>query len=384
MKKIAIIAGEVSGDLLGSRLISALKKHYPDAQFEGIAGKEMQAQACECLYPMERLSVMGFTEVLSRLFELVSMRKKLVQRWLDNPPDLFIGIDAPDFNLALEAKLHQQGIPSVHYVSPSIWAWREKRVKKIQGNLDLMLTLFPFEVDFYRKHQVKAQFVGHPLADEIPFKVDTLAARKSLNLPLDQTILAILPGSRRGEIKRLSPAFLQAAVQIQIKYPQLYFVTPMVNQEIQQQFEAIKQKIAPDLAIHYIDGQSRQVMTAADTLLMASGTAILEGMLVGKPMLAAYKVSASTAAIIRLFKMIKAPYFTLPNNLAGEALVPELIQEEVTCENIVKQLQILFEQDEQADYRQQRFTEIHRQLAINSSQSAANAIINLYKDLNKT
>jgi len=324
---------------------------------------------------MERLSVMGFSEVLSRLFELLSIRKNLLQRWKKNPPDLIIGIDAPDFNLPLEAKLHAVGIPTVHYVSPSIWAWRENRVKKMQGNIDLMLTLFPFEVDFYKKHHIKAQFVGHPLADEIPLTIDQVAARKHLNLPLDQPILAILPGSRSGEIKRLSPAFLVAAEKIQRQYPELLFVSPMINAKIQQQFICIKNQLTPDLNLQLIDGQSRTVMMAADTLLMASGTAVLEGMLIGKPMLAAYKVSATTAAIIRFFKMIKAPYFTLPNNLADEALVPELIQEAVTAENIVKELKILFKHDDKAAYRQQRFSEIHQQLNINASQSAAQAIV---------
>ena len=375
MHTIAIIAGEVSGDILGSRLIKALKQHNPQLKFEGIGGAEMQAQGCECLYPMERLSVMGFSEVLSRLFELLSIRKNLLHRWTQNPPDLIIGIDAPDFNLPLEAKLHKVGIPTVHYVSPSIWAWRENRVKKMQGNIDLMLTLFPFEVDFYNKHHIKAQFVGHPLADEIPLQVDQIAARKALYLPLDKPILAILPGSRRGEISRLSPAFLQAAKIIQQRYPDMLLVSPMINSSIQQQFVEIKQTYAAELTIQLIDKQSRTVMMAADTILMASGTAVLEGMLVGRPMLAAYKVSAITAAIIRFFKMIKAPYFTLPNNLAGEALVPELIQEAVTAENIVHELEILLQHDDKAAYRQQRFAEIHQQLNINASQSAAQAIV---------
>ena len=290
MKTIAIIAGEVSGDILGSRLIKALKQHYPNAQFEGIGGAEMQQQACHCLYPMERLSVMGFTEVLSRLFELLSIRKNLLQRWTKNPPDLMIGIDAPDFNLPLEAKLHALGIPTVHYVSPSIWAWRENRVKKMQGNIDLMLTLFPFEVDFYKKHQINAHFVGHPLADEIPLQIDQQAARESLDLPLNKPILAILPGSRSGEISRLSPAFLQAVEIIQQKYPELILVSPMINPKIRQQFESIQQELSPQLKLQLIDGQSRTLMMAADTLLMASGTAVLEGMLVGRPMLAACKV----------------------------------------------------------------------------------------------
>jgi lipid-A-disaccharide synthase len=255
----------------------------------------------------------------------------------------------------------------------------------MQGNIDLMLTLFPFEVDFYKKHHIKAQFVGHPLADEIPLNSNQFAARKTLNLPQDKKILAILPGSRAGEIKRLSPAFLEAAAQLQRKYSNLYLISPMVNSKIRQQFTQIHNTVAPTLTIHLIKGQSRQVMTAADILLMASGTAVLEGMLVGKPMLAAYKVSATTAAIIRTFRMIKAPYFTLPNNLAGERLVPELIQEAVTVNNIVKELETLFTPiDDNNTYRQQRFNEIHQQLAINASQTAAQAIISFYQELQQT
>jgi len=194
--KIAIIAGEVSGDILGSRLITSLKKHYPNARFEGIGGPEMQAVGCESLFPMERLSVMGFTEVISRLPELLNIRATLIDRWKKTPPHFFVGIDAPDFNLKIEKVLHQASIPSIHYVSPSVWAWRESRVKKMKNSMDLMLTLFPFEVDFYTKHQIPATFCGHPLADEIPLECDTSDARERLNLPNDKYILAVLPGSR--------------------------------------------------------------------------------------------------------------------------------------------------------------------------------------------
>ena len=282
--RIAIVVGEASGDILGSRLIQALHRHNAEIFFEGIAGSEMIAAGCKPLYPMEKLAVMGFTEVLPRLRELLKMRKELVQGWQNNPPDLFIGIDAPDFNLKLEALLHQKKIPTVHYVSPSVWAWRENRVQKIKGNIDLMLTLFPFEVDFYKRHNIPAKFVGHPLADEIPLHSDKQTVRKKLGLSPTAHILAVLPGSRTGEIKRLAPDFLQGLKQLQQKYPDWQFVIPFINSDIQQQFESLKQIFAPEVPIVFIAGQSRTVMAAADQILMASGTAVLEGMLINRPM----------------------------------------------------------------------------------------------------
>lgn len=376
--RIAIIAGEASGDILGSRLISALKIHYPDAHFEGIGGKEMLEQGFESFYEMERLSVMGFIEPLTRIFELLKMRKTLIQRWLTNPPDVFIGIDAPDFNLKIEKTLHHAGITAVHYVSPSVWAWREKRVKKMIGSMDLMLTLFPFEVDFYKKHSIPAEFTGHPLADEIPLKTNTLAARKELNLTSISYTLAILPGSRMGEIKRLAPDFLKTAIQIQRKHPDWELVTPLATEKVAKAFNSIKEEIAPNLKLTQVKGQSRTVLAAADQILMASGTAVLEGMLVGKPMIAAYRVAPLTARIIRLFNMIKSDYFTLPNNLAGEALVPEYIQEDITPEALFNAIEKQFTQGTEAkDYTIKRFHEIHKTLRQNASKKAAQAIHNL-------
>jgi len=379
--KIAIIAGEVSGDILGSRLITSLKKHYPNASFEGIGGPEMQAVGCESLFPMERLSIMGFTEALPRLRELLGIRKSLLNRWQKTPPHFFVGIDAPDFNLKVEKVLHQAGIPSIHYVSPSVWAWRESRVKKMKGSMDLMLTLFPFEVDFYKKHDIPATFCGHPLADEIPLKSDPKSARKKLNLPIDSYTLAVLPGSRMGEIKRIAPDFLEGLKQLHKKYPDWLLVSPLINENIKAEFDQIKQSIAPEVPITYIDGQSRTVMQAADQILMTSGTAVLEGMLVGRPMVAAYRVAPVTAKIIRLFDMIKSKYFTLPNNLADEYLVPELIQEEITADNVFDRVDTQFNQDQASKkHMLNRFSEIHEQLRQNASDTAAGALISLLKD----
>lgn len=373
--KIAIIAGEVSGDILGARLIAALKVHYPGAVFEGIAGPEMQAEGCYSLFNMERLSVMGFTEVLGRLPELIKIRNSLLQRWTENPPDVFIGIDAPDFNIWLEKRLHAQSTPSVHYVSPSIWAWRQSRVKKFVGNLDLMLTLFPFEVDFYKKHKVPAVFVGHPLADEIPLENDKQEARQTLGLKSEPFTLAVLPGSRAGEIQRIGPDFLSALKTIHANHPDWQLVCPLVNNHIAIQFKNLHHTIAPEVPVHWINGRSRTVMKSADQILMASGTAVLEGMLVGRPMVAAYRVAALTGWIIQRLGMIKSPFYTLPNNLGGEELVPELIQQALTPEAVIEAVETQFNQsDEQQQYCLQRFQDIHKTLKQDASKQAAAAI----------
>ena len=373
--RIAIVAGEVSGDILGARLIAALKNRYPNAVFEGIGGPEMQAQGLTALYDMERLSVMGFTEVLGRFRELWTIRKTLLNRWLETPPDLFVGIDAPDFNIWLEKRLHANDILAVHYVSPSIWAWRQSRVKKFVGNLDLMLALFPFEVDFYKQHKVPAAFVGHPLADEVPLHSDPNDARNKLTLPTDAFVLGVLPGSRLGEIQRIGPDFLKALVTLHENHPDWVFVTPLATDKVAESFKAMHQEYAPQVPIHWVKGQSREVMAASDQILMASGTAVLEGMLVGRPMVAAYRVAALTGWIIQRLGMIKSAYYTLPNNLANENLVPELIQQALTVEAVIEAVEKQFaEPAETKTYRLKRFNEIHQTLKQEASVQAANAI----------
>ena len=375
IRHVAIIAGETSGDILGSRLITSLKSLNPDIQFEGIGGKEMAEQGCTCLYPMEKLAVMGFTEVIKRLPELLSIRRKLISRWLVSKPDLVIGIDAPDFNLKLEAKLHQSGIKVAHYVSPSVWAWRSKRVKKMQGHLDLMLTLFPFEADFYRKHAIPVEFVGHPLADEIPLLSDQQPARKLLGLPANHKVLAILPGSRGSEIKYLADDFIYTAQRLQQADPELVFITPMVNEKLKSAFTQRYKKLAPELNIKIILGNSRQVMAAADVILMASGTAVLEGMFVGRPMVAAGKLSALTVWLIRKFGSLNVKFYTLPNNLAQEELVPELIQEDVNVDNMTTAVQRMLNlSTQERNELLQKFRFLHKQLRRKASQAAAMAL----------
>lgn len=376
MQRIAIIAGEASGDLLAARLILALKALKPDLVFEGIAGPEMQAAGCTSLFPMEKLSVMGLVEVLKDLPALLSIRKQLKERWLATPPDLFIGVDAPDFNLPLAAKLHAGGIPTVHYVSPSIWAWREKRVKKIQGKIDLMLTLFPFEVDFYQKHQVTAQFVGHPLADEVQFNASAQVARQQLGLDLAKPVLGVLPGSRTKEVQALGAVFLETAQVLKTKCPDLQIVIPTVRTDLKAQLQTIQQTVAADLPVTYLDGQSRLVMQAADYLLMASGTAVLEGMFAGRLMVAAYKVSPLTWWLVQTFKLAKVKHVTLPNNLAGEELVPELLQDRANVTELVVAVENLMQLPaERRHYIFNRFQELHSQLHCDASANAAQAIM---------
>ena len=375
MKRIAIIAGEASGDLLAARLILALRKLHPDAVFEGIAGPEMQAAGCVSFYPLEKLSVMGLTEVLKHLPELLRIRRELFKYWQNNPPELFIGVDAPDFNLPLAAKLHAAGIATVHYVSPSVWAWRQGRVKKLQGKLDLMLCLFPFEVSFYTQHGVPAALVGHPLADEIAFNASSQIARQALALPLDKPIIGLLPGSRRGEIKRLAADFFQAARLLKQKHPEWCFVVPAINANMRALITQIHQDTAADLPVIILDGQSRLVMQAADYILLASGTAVLEGMLAGRLMVAAYKLAPITIWILRTFKLLKVRFVTLPNNLANEALFPELLQEQVTPDKLAEAMEQLFNlTPERRTYIVQRFQQLHVQLRQNASQTAATTI----------
>ena len=339
----------------------------------------MQAAGCHSLFPLEKLSVMGLVEVLAHLPELLSIRKQLLQRWQADPPDLFIGVDAPDFNLPLAAKLHASGISTVHYVSPSVWAWRAKRVRKMRGNIDLMLTLFPFEVDFYREQGIAAEFVGHPLADEVAFDASRETARQQLGLPLDKRILAILPGSRSGEVRRLAPDFWRAALQLQQKYPDLQCVAPAASPRLRQEMEALREQVTPELNLTVLDGQSRTLMQAADYILLASGTAVLEGMLAGRLMVAAYRVAPLTAWLIRTFHLLKVPFVTLPNNLAGEELVAELLQEQVTPAHLVQALENVFTlSSERQRYILQRFQALHRQLHKTASDSAAHAILTYF------
>lgn len=371
--RIGIVAGEASGDQLGAGVMAALKKHYPDAIFEGIGGARMQALGFRSLFPMERLSVMGLVEPLKRLPELWSIRRQLLRHFLSTRPALVLGIDAPDFNLGLALKVRQAGIATAHYVSPSVWAWRQGRIKKIKRAVDLMLTLLPFEAQFYRQHNVPVVFVGHPLADELPLTPDPVAARRALGLSTDRPVLALLPGSRAAEVALLGPLFIQVARRCLAVMPELQLVLPAASPERRRQIDAQLQGV--ELPIRVIDGQSHLAMEAATAVLLASGTTALEAMLLKKPMVVSYKTGWLSHAI--LSRMLKVPYVSLPNLLAGRALVPELLQGQATVVNVTEQVLQCLRDDRQRVTLTEDFDKLHRQLRRNGSAVAAEALVAL-------
>ena len=369
--RVALVAGEASGDLLGAGLMQALREQHPTISFMGVGGPRMEAEGLVSEFPMERLAVMGLVEVLGRLRELLGRRKALIAQLLEARPDVFIGIDAPDFVLEIEAQLHRAGIPAVHYVSPSVWAWRQKRVLKIRDGCDLMLTLFPFEARFYEEQQVPVRFVGHPLADTIPLQSDRLAARRALGLPEEGPVVALLPGSRGGEVGRLGALFLDAAAQLQLLRPEVRFVLPCVNAARRAQVEQLLEG-RPPLPLRLTDGRSHEVLAACDAVLIASGTATLETLLFKRPMVVAYRVAPLTYQILK--RLVKSPYISLPNLLAGRKLVPELIQQEATPERLVAELLPLLERPEQ---QTDSFEAIHHSLRRDASVQAARAVLDL-------
>jgi len=372
---IGILAGEASGDTLGAGLMQALQVKHANIAFTGIGGPKMEALGLTSMVPMERLAVMGLVEPLKRLPELLRIRRNLYNTLVTNPPDVFIGIDSPDFNLDLELKLRAAGIPTVHYVSPSVWAWRQRRIKKIRKAVDLMLALFPFEEAFYRENDVPVSCVGHPLADEFDMETDTHTARAALGLPEQRQVLALLPGSRGGEVRRLGPVFLETAKRCKEAWPDLTIVIPCAGPDRRRQLETLQKEQCPGLALKLVDGQSRTVMGAADCILMASGTASLEGMLLKKPMVVAYKMAPLSYAIIS--RMVKAPYISLPNLLAGRALVPELLQEAVTADSLFTHVRKVMENESDKKEITKTWNSIHASLRRDANQTAADAVLEL-------
>lgn len=373
--RIALVAGETSGDMLGAGLIEQLKQRFPEATFEGIGGPLMIKQGMQSYVPMERLSVMGLVEVLGRLFELLAVRKNLIKRWQANPPDIFIGIDAPDFNTTLELKLRQSGIKTVHYVSPSVWAWRQNRVFKIKRAVDLMLTLFPFEAKFYEVHQVPVRCVGHHLADKIALDTPQQPARTQLGLALDTPTVCIMPGSRAGEVERLGHLFLKTAELMWAEDPQLQFTIPAANDERRQQIEALLTHYSSSLPVRVFTGQSRECMAASDAVLLASGTAALEAMLLKKPMVVSYKVAPTTHSILK--RLVKQEYVSLPNLLAGKELVPEFIQDDATPEHLAEAMLSYLKNPQASEDLQQTYQDIHQQIKRDADVQAADAIAEL-------
>ncbi len=373
--KIGILAGEASGDLLGAKLIQALRDRCPDLQIEGIGGPAMIAAGCDSLFDIERLAVMGFVEPLMRLPSLIQLRRDLYRHFTQNKPDIFIGIDAPDFNIGLELKLRRAGIPVVHYVSPSVWAWRQKRIHKIAKAVDMMLTLLPFEAKFYEQHHVPVRYVGHPLASQIPLQPDKIAARHALCIDEQATYIALLPGSRKQEIRYLAEPMLQAAKLAWQKRPDLKFFTAHVNEQRYQEFYEAYKKYAPDLPLEFFTRRSQDVMAAADVVVVTSGTATLETMLFKKPMIIAYRMSGLTYQLAKL--LVKTPYAGLPNLLANELLVPELIQDAVKPETIAEHILDYLDHPEKVTQLQTKFTELHKQLCQDSASSIADAVLSV-------
>ncbi|GAB5339387.1 MULTISPECIES: lipid-A-disaccharide synthase [Pseudomonas] len=367
--RIALVAGEASGDILGAGLMRALKAQHPAVEFIGVGGPLMQAEGLTSYFPMERLSVMGLVEVLGRLRELLARRKLLIQTLIEEKPDVFIGIDAPDFTLNIELKLRQAGIKTVHYVSPSVWAWRQKRVLKIREGCDLMLTLLPFEARFYEEKGVPVRFVGHTLADTIPLQADRAAARAELGLP-DGPLVALMPGSRGGEVGRLASVFFDAAERLQSMKPGIRFVLPCASPQRRAQIETLLE--GRNLPLTLLDGKSHLALAACDAVLIASGTATLEALLYKRPMVVAYRLAPLTFWILK--RMVKSPYISLPNLLAQRLLVPELLQDDATPEALAQTLLPLIDGGEE---QTRGFDDIHRTLRRDASNQAADAVLTL-------
>lgn len=373
-QRIAIAAGERSGDQLGAALIRALREHLPDAHFEGIAGDAMQAEGCVALYPLERLSVMGFSEVAGRYLSLMRDRRRLANGWLTGSrPDVFVGIDAPDFNLGLERRLKERGVRTVHYVSPSVWAWRRYRVRGIRKSIDRMLALFPFEADFYRAEDIRVDYVGHPMADEIPLEPDQAGARRRLGLAATGRLVALLPGSRGTEVGQLAALMLDTAEWLLEQQPDLQFVVPAANPTLQRSIEALVR--ARDLPLTVTAGAAREAMIASDVVLLASGTATLEAMLCKRPMVITYRVSPLTYHLMRA--MLHVKHVGLPNILAGEEVVPERLQHDAVPSRLGQDVLDWLSRPEEVAALQKRFAKMHEALRCNASQMAAASVMDV-------
>lgn len=371
--RIGIVAGELSGDTLGEGFIRAIKAQYPNAEFVGIGGPKMIAQGCQSLFDMEELAVMGLVEVLGRLPRLLKVKAELVKFFTENPPDVFVGIDAPDFNLRLELDLKQAGIKTVHYVSPSVWAWRQKRIFKIEAATNLVLAFLPFEKAFYDKFNVPCEFIGHTLADAIPMVSEKAPARELLGLEQDKQWLAVLPGSRGSELKMLAEPFIKACQLLHKQHPDLGFVVALVNEKRREQFEQAWQEIAPELDFKLVNDTAKNVITAADTVMLASGTVALECMLLKRPMVVGYRVNAITAFIAR--RLVKTKYVSLPNILADQELVKEYLLEECTPDNLANEVNRLI--DNGGNEMIEKFTEMHQWIRKDADNQAAQAVLKL-------
>jgi lipid-A-disaccharide synthase len=375
--RIGIVAAEPSGDLLGAGLMRAIRERCPEVQFEGIGGERMTGQGLHSQVPMDKLSVMGLVEVLKHLPELLGIRRELARRWIDDPPDLFIGVDAPDFNLGLEQRLRAAGIRTVHYVCPTVWAWRPKRVKTLRRAADLVLSIFPFEQAFLAEHQVASRYVGHPLAHDMPLDPDRDDARRELGLEADHPVLAVLPGSRRSEICALTRPFLQAAARLRADLPTLQLVVPLVSERSLTLFEEQRLQHAPGITVTTVLGQSRTALAAADLVLTASGTATLEALLSKRPMVVGYKLHWLSYAIARLFRLIKVDHIAMANLLSGERLAPELVQGDCEAGPLARELLALLDAPERVAAIAARYLEVHQNMIRDTNSEAAAAVLAL-------
>jgi lipid-A-disaccharide synthase len=373
--KVGIVAGELSGDVLGAGLIRALRHHVPELTVSGLGGPAMISEGCDSLFNLSELSVMGLIEVLKHYPRLRRRLHQLRDHFLADPPDVFIGIDSPDFNLRLEQPLKAAGIPVVHYVSPTVWAWREQRLQTIRRACDLMLTLFPFEADYYHRHHLPVRFVGHPLADEIPFSSETEFARLQLGLTPERPVIALLPGSRGSEVRQLAPRFLATAHWLLQRDPSLQFVLPAATPALKIVLETEWLNRYPELPLSLLTGQAHRAMAAADVVLLASGTASLEAMLLKKPMVVAYRLNPITHWLAR--RLVHIEWFSLPNLLAQQALVPEFLQNNVNPETLGPALLHWLESPNEVQALQQQFLQLHQQLQQSASEQAAQAVLAL-------
>lgn len=373
MVRIGIVAGEASGDLLGSHLIQALKSKRSDIEFVGIAGPKMMGEGAQSLFPIERLSVRGYIEVLKHLFGLLKLRRQLLKHFLSNRIDLFIGVDAPDFNFWLEKKLKYKGIKTIHYVSPSVWAWRKNRIKKIKHAVSHMLALFPFEPALYQGAGIPVTYVGHPLADILPMEPDTTAARDALRLKSDALVIAMLPGSRQSEVQQHAELFVKTAKLIYADYPNAIFLVPLITRETRQIFELAIFHENENLPIQILFGHAHDAMEAADVVIVASGTATLEAALLKKPMVITYRMSKLSWQILKRMRL--QPYVGLPNILADKFVVPELLQDDSTPEKLAEATIKLISDTGYATEIKAEFTKIHHSLRQNTAEKAAVVIL---------
>jgi lipid-A-disaccharide synthase len=370
---IAMVAGEQSGDLLGADLIKGLKAKLPHAKFVGIGGDQMQDQGLECWFPMETLSVMGFFEVIKRIPQLLHLRKQLIRNLLALKPDVFIGIDAPDFNFYVERRLKQQNIKTVHYVGPSVWAWRENRLEKIKRSVDGMLVLFPFEPPIYERYQIPVCFVGHPMANQVPVEPDKTAARRKLSIDESVLLTALLPGSRMSEVERMADLYLQAANHLVLIHPQMEFIIPCVHAKAKARIEQAVEKYGKRLKVHLIDGQAPSVLEACDQAIVTSGTATLQTALMLRPMVISIKVHPVSYWIMK--RMALSKWIGLPNILAQRDLAPELIQDEATPEKLALALGRIIADSKRRQIQLDAYQAQKESLRQNSSQLAADAVI---------